>query len=94
MRVDLVASNRSLEAKSTELNNLEEQFNSVSRTLSRLRKVSKDLEQQHAVLQESFHQATEIGRANESTIEELREELSTANTEVSNSIINCHYNLF
>ena len=46
------------------------------------------------MLKESFHQATEIGRANETIIEELEEELSTANAEVSNSIINCQYNLF
>ena len=67
-----------------------EQSKQLDIALSKL----NDLEQQHAMLKESFHQATEIGRANETIIEELEEELSTANAEVSNSIINCQYNLF
>ena len=57
-----------------------EQSKQLDIALSKLR----DLEQQHAVLQKSLHQATEIGRANESMIEKLGKELSTANTEVSN----------
>ena len=48
--------------------------------LSKLR----DLEQQHAVLQKSLHQVSQIGRASESMIEKLGKELATANSEVSN----------
>ena len=57
-----------------------EQSKQLDTALSKLR----DLEQQHAVLEQSLHQATEISRANEAMNEELREELSTANNEVSN----------
>ena len=60
----------------------QEQSKQLDIALSKL----KDLEQQHAMLEESFHQATEIGRANEAMIEKLKEELSTANNEVSISI--------
>ena len=61
-----------------------EQSKQLDIVLSKL----KDLEQQH---EESLHRATEIGTANEAMIDKLEKELSTANTEVSISIINCQY---
>ena len=63
LNTDLEASNRFLEAKSTELNNLEEQFSSVSRTLSCLRKVDNI---------EGLHQAKEIGRGSYGAVYEVR----------------------
>ena len=59
-----------------------EQSKQLDIALSKL----KDLEQQHAMLEESLHRATEIGTANEAMIDKLEKELSTANTEVSISI--------
>ena len=63
LRTDLEASNRLLEAKSTELNNLEEQFSSVSQTLSRLRKIDNI---------EGLHEAKEIGRGSYGAVYEVR----------------------
>ena len=63
LSTELEASHRSLEAKNTAFNNLEEQFNSVSRTLSRLRKVENI---------EGLHKAKEIGRGCNGAVYEVR----------------------
>ena len=63
LSTDLEASHRSLEAKNTELNNLEEQFSSVSQTLSRLRKVDNI---------EGLHEAREIGRGSYGAVYKVR----------------------
>ena len=52
-----------LEVKSTALNNLEEQFSSVSLTLSRLRKIDNI---------EGLHEAREIGRGSYGAVYEVR----------------------
>ena len=63
LRTDLEASNRLLKAKSTEVNNLEEQFSSVSQTLSRLRKIDNI---------EGLQEAMEIGRGSYGAVYEVR----------------------
>ena len=82
---------RQLATVKQEKSNLETISMEQSKQLDIAKSKLKNLEQQHAMLEESLHRATEIGRANETIIEELEEELSTANAEVSNSNINCQY---